>query len=82
MWTDLPYFFQVFYQINPVQTEKLYGKAMELAGLTGKERVIDAYCGIGTIGMVAAKSAKEVIGVETESGCRCEMPSKMQNVTR
>lgn len=53
-----------FYQINPVQTEKLYGKAMELAGLTGKERVIDAYCGIGTIGMVAAKSAKEVIGVE------------------
>lgn len=50
-----------FYQINPVQTEKLYGKAMELAGLTGKERVIDAYCGIGTIGMVAAK---EVIGVE------------------
>ena len=48
----------------PVQTEKLYGKAMELAGLTGKERVIDAYCGIGTIGMVAAKSAKEVIGVE------------------
>lgn len=53
-----------FYQINPVQTEKLYGKAMELVGLTGKERVIDAYCGIGTIGMVAAKSAKEVIGVE------------------
>lgn len=53
-----------FYQINPVQTEKLYGKAMELAGLTGKERVIDAYCGIGNIGMVAAKSAKEVIGVE------------------
>ena len=53
-----------FYQINPVQTEKLYGKAMELAGLTGKERVIDAYCSIGTIGMVAAKSAKEVIGVE------------------
>ena len=53
-----------FYQINPVQTEKLYGKAMELAGLSGTERVIDAYCGIGTIGMVAAKSAKEVIGVE------------------
>lgn len=53
-----------FYQINPVQTEKLYAKAIELAGLTGKERVIDAYCGIGTIGMVAAKHAKEVIGVE------------------
>lgn len=53
-----------FYQVNPVQTEKLYGKAMELAALTGTEKVIDAYCGIGTIGMVAAKSAKEVIGVE------------------
>lgn len=53
-----------FYQVNPVQTEVLYGKAMELAGLTGKEKVVDAYCGIGTIGMVAAKSAGEVIGVE------------------
>lgn len=53
-----------FYQINSVQTEKLYAKAMELAQLTGKERVIDAYCGIGTIGMVAAKQAGEVIGVE------------------
>ncbi len=53
-----------FYQINPVQTEKLYEKAMELAGLTGKERVIDAYCGIGAIGMCAAKHAGEVIGVE------------------
>lgn len=53
-----------FYQINSVQTEKLYNKAMELAQLTGKERVIDAYCGIGTIGMVAAKQAGEVIGVE------------------
>ncbi|MBQ8662697.1 MAG: 23S rRNA (uracil(1939)-C(5))-methyltransferase RlmD [Eubacterium sp.] len=53
-----------FYQVNPVQTEKLYGKAMELAQLTGKEKVIDAYCGIGTIGMVAAKQVREVIGVE------------------
>lgn len=53
-----------FYQINSVQTEALYGKAMELAMLSGKERVIDAYCGIGTIGMVAAKQAGEVIGVE------------------
>lgn len=53
-----------FYQVNPVQTEKLYEKAIALAGLTGKERVVDAYCGIGTIGMVAAKNAKEVIGVE------------------
>ena len=53
-----------FYQVNPVQTEVLYGKAVELAGLTGEERVLDAYCGIGTIGMIAAKSAREVIGVE------------------
>ncbi len=53
-----------FYQINSIQTEALYEKAMELAGLTGTERVIDAYCGIGTIGLVAAKHAGEVIGVE------------------
>ena len=53
-----------FYQINPVQTEKLYNLAIEAAGLTGKETVVDAYCGIGTIGIVAASAAKEVIGVE------------------
>ena len=53
-----------FYQINPVQTEKLYNTAMEFAKLDKKTRVIDAYCGIGTIGLVAAKTAGEVIGVE------------------
>lgn len=54
-----------FYQINPAQTEALYLKAMEYAGLTGSETVIDAYCGIGTIGLVAAKrGAKKVVGVE------------------
>ena len=53
-----------FYQVNPVQTEILYNTAMEFAGLTGKETVIDAYCGIGTISLVAAKQAKKVIGVE------------------
>lgn len=53
-----------FYQVNPEQTEKLYRKAMEYAGLTGKEKVLDAYCGTGTIGMVAAKQAQSVIGVE------------------
>jgi len=53
-----------FYQINPLQTEKLYGKAVEYAGLTGKEVVVDAYCGTGTIGMILADHAKEVIGVE------------------
>ena len=53
-----------FYQVNPVQTEKLYTKALELAGLTGKETVVDAYCGIGTIGIIASKKAGTVIGVE------------------
>lgn len=55
---------QSFYQVNPVQTEYLYNKAIELAGLTGKETVIDAYCGIGTIGIIASKQAGQVIGVE------------------
>jgi len=55
---------QSFYQINPIQTEKLYYLAVEFAGLTGKEIVIDAYCGIGTIGIVAAEKAKKVIGIE------------------
>lgn len=53
-----------FYQINPVQTEKLYKTAMMLARLNKRNVVVDAYCGIGTIGMVAAKTVKEVIGVE------------------
>lgn len=53
-----------FYQVNPVQTELLYGKAIEYAKLTGKEKVVDAYCGIGTIGLIAADKVKEVISVE------------------
>ncbi len=53
-----------FYQINPVQTEKLYTQAVEWANLTGRETVIDAYCGIGTIGLTASKRAKQVIGIE------------------
>ena len=53
-----------FYQVNPVQTELLYGKAIAYAALTGNETVVDAYCGTGTIGIIAAKSAKKVIGVE------------------
>ena len=53
-----------FYQVNPVQTEILYGKALEYAGLTGKETVVDAYCGTGTIGMIASDKAGKVIGVE------------------
>ena len=47
-----------------MQTEILYNKAIEYAALTGKERVIDAYCGTGTIGLIAASKAREVIGVE------------------
>ncbi len=53
-----------FYQINSVQTEKLYAKAIEMAELTGKETVVDAYCGIGTIGLIASQKAGKVIGVE------------------
>jgi 23S rRNA (uracil1939-C5)-methyltransferase len=53
-----------FYQVNAIQTGILYEKAMEYAYLTGKETVIDAYCGIGTIGMTAAAHAGRVIGVE------------------
>ena len=53
-----------FYQVNPVQTVKLYNKAVEFAGLTGNETVFDLYCGIGTISLFLAEKAKEVIGVE------------------
>ena len=53
-----------FYQVNPVQTEKLYGKALEFAGLEGNETVWDLYCGIGTISLFLAQKAKQVYGVE------------------
>ena len=53
-----------FYQVNPVQTEKLYGTALEYAGLTGSETVWDLYCGIGTISLFLAQNAKKVYGVE------------------
>ena len=53
-----------FYQVNPVQTEQLYGTALEYAGLTGKETVWDLYCGIGTISLFLAQKAKQVYGVE------------------
>ena len=53
-----------FYQVNPMQTEKLYSLALEYAGLTGKESVWDLYCGIGTISLFMALRAKEVYGVE------------------
>ena len=53
-----------FYQINPVQTEKLYNKALEYADLSGNEIVWDLYCGIGSISLFLAKKAKKVLGVE------------------
>ena len=55
---------QSFYQVNPVQTEKLYSTALDYAGLTGEEYVWDLYCGIGTISLFLAQKAKKVYGVE------------------
>lgn len=53
-----------FFQVNPVQTRELYGKALEFAGLTGDETVWDLYCGVGTISLFLAKAARKVYGVE------------------
>ena len=53
-----------FYQVNPIQTEKLYSLALEYAGLTGRETVWDLYCGIGTISLFLASGARQVCGVE------------------
>mgnify|MGYP000931333736 CR=1 FL=1 len=53
-----------FYQVNSAQTQVLYKKAIQAAGLTGKETVVDAYCGIGTIGMAMASKAGKVLGIE------------------
>ncbi len=55
---------QSFYQVNPAQTQVLYDTAADFAALTGKERVLDAYCGIGTIALSVSDSAREVVGVE------------------
>ena len=68
-----------FYQVNAVQTEVLYEKAVELAGLTGRERVIDAYCGIGTIALTASGKAGEVTGVELN---RSAVRDAIQNAKR
>ena len=60
-----------FYQVNPVQTEKLYAYAVEAAGIRAGVSVIDAYCGTGTIGMICAKQGADVIGIElNRSACR------------
>jgi len=57
-----------FYQVNSLQTEVLYNKAVRYGGLTGKETVVDAYCGIGTIALAVAGQARKVIGVELNKG--------------
>ena len=54
-----------FYQVNPVQTEKLYSKAVEYAALSGNETIFDLYCGIGTIGIFASDNVKKMYGIET-----------------
>lgn len=56
---------QSFYQVNPEQMVRLYSKAIEYAGLTGEETLLDLYCGVGTIGIFAADKAKSVIGIES-----------------
>lgn len=56
---------QSFYQVNPIQTQKLYKKAIELAALDGTQTVLDSYCGVGTIGICASDKAKSVLSVES-----------------
>lgn len=69
-----------FYQVNPPQAQKLYEKAVEYAGLTGKETVLDAYCGTGTIGIIAAERAGKVLGVElSRDGVRDAVNNAKQN---
>lgn len=68
-----------FYQVNPVQTEVLYKKAMEYAALTGKETVVDAYCGTGTIGIIASDRAGRVVGVELSADAVRDAHSNARN---
>ncbi|HEY8365112.1 MAG TPA: 23S rRNA (uracil(1939)-C(5))-methyltransferase RlmD [Haloplasmataceae bacterium] len=70
-----------FYQVNPIQTKKLYDKVKEYANLTGNETIIDAYCGIGTIGLYLSKQAKAIYGVEviTDAVKDAELNAKLNN---
>lgn len=69
-----------FYQVNPVQTEVLYRTAIEAAQLDGTQRVLDAYCGVGTIGLTAAAHAKSVLGVElNKSAVKCAVANARAN---
>ena len=71
-----------FYQVNPVQTERLYQTAVDYAGLTGAETIIDAYSGIGTIGMIASDHAGKVISVETNKDAvrDAKLNAKLNNI--
>lgn len=71
-----------FYQINHQQTEKLYKAAINMAGITKKDTVIDAYCGIGTIGIAASAKAGQVIGVELNADAvkDAEVNAKINNI--
>lgn len=72
-----------FYQVNPVQTEVLYETAMEMAGLDGSQSVLDAYCGVGTIGLVAAGQAKSVLGIERNGqAVKCAVENARMNRIR
>lgn len=72
-----------FFQVNPVQVEKLYGKALEFADLSKDENVLDAYCGIGTISLCASKYCKKVTGVEIvkEAIVDAKKNAKLNNIT-
>ena len=72
-----------FFQVNPVQVEKLYGKALEFANLNKDENVLDAYCGIGTISLCASKYCKKVTGVEIvrEAIVDAKKNAKLNNIT-
>ncbi len=68
-----------FYQINPYMTEKLYGKALEYADIKDTDNVLDVYCGIGTISLAAAKSAKQVTGIEIVGQAVCDAKANAEN---
>ena len=72
-----------FFQVNPVQVEKLYGKALEFANLNKDENVLDAYCGIGTISLCASKYCKKITGVEIvkEAIVDAKKNAKLNNIT-
>lgn len=72
---------RAFFQLNPAQTVKLYNEAKKAAKLTGKENVIDAYCGVGTIGQWVGKNAKEVRGMDTTKEAIADARKKMLSNT-